>query len=140
MRRIAALMLLAVPLALGTAHAETRTERHTYLGGPGDAAWVACPDPDCPAEYVGGAQFSLEGESIAAISIADAVSSPTAGYFQFDDGAEVAVTSGAFCGSVTKPVPAGAVTLSIYVSEAFALLDCGSADVGTMGTITVAFR
>jgi hypothetical protein len=141
MRRIALLVMLALPLAFAPAHADSRTESHTYLGGTGDAAWLACPDPDCPAEYVGGAPFTLEGdESSAAIVIQDDVNAFVGGFYEVRDANDVALSSGSFCGSTTATIGAGAVSLQVFVDEAFGLIDCGSArGFGVKGTITVTF-
>lgn len=139
MRRLAVLVLLALPLAFAPAHAEAGTESHTYLGGTGDAAWVACPDPDCPAEYIGGAPFALEGdEASAAISIADDVNPNVGGYYEVLDGADVVLSSAIFCGSTTANVEGG-VALNVYVDEAFGPLDCAPRSFGVKGTISVTF-
>lgn len=137
MQRAAVLVALVGSFSLGPAHATARTESHSYLGGPGDATVVACPVPACPAEFLGGASFSLDGqEARAVLSIDDAVSSGTAGFFRISGSIEA---SGAFCGTVTTPVPAGSVVLTVYVSEAYAPADCGGPAVGTIGTVTATF-
>lgn len=137
MQRTAVLVALVGSLTLGSAHATARTESHSYLGGVGDATVVACPVAACPAEFLGGVSFPLDGREVrAALSIEDAASSQTAGFFRVSGGEEA---SGAFCGTVTTPVPAGSVVLTVYVSEAYAALDCASAGVGTIGTVTATF-
>ena len=139
MRRIPLLVLLVIPLAFGTAHAD-RSESHTYVGGTGDALILACPDPDCPAEYIGGALFTLEGdETVAAVAIEDELVDPVGGFYQFQAG-DTVLSEGAFCGTISVEVPLGASSLEVFVDEVLGPLDCpGDIGAATIGTVKVDF-
>lgn len=139
MRRLALLVLLALPLSFAPAHAEARSASATYLGGPGDVILLECPDPDCPAEYIGGAPFALDGDASAKVTITDDVNADAAAYYEVLDAGDNIVISGSICSPTTIDLTGGA-SLNIYIDEAFGPLDCGGARTfGVKGSINVDF-
>lgn len=117
-------------------------QERRYVAGPGDATTANCSGQtaaDAPA--FGGGCFDVPaGATYAKISIADATGNAVAGQYYFRDaaGATVAGTPGVFCGDRTVPVAAGSTRLTVYVSTAYAALDCAlTASPATTGTMRV---
>lgn len=135
----AVLTLASMITANGTANV---MQERRYVAGIGDVTTANCRGQtaaDAPA--LGGGCFTVPaGATYAAISIADASGGPVAGQYYFRDaaGATIAGTPGVLCSDRTVPVAQGAAALTVYVSTAYAALDCAlTAAPATTGTMRV---
>lgn len=121
-----------------------RTVEQAYIGTGGDAVNAACAGQTAPVPepYAGGGCFLIEpGDRTVKVTITDDEFANPSGFWAFRDidGNPIGGSETPFCSTFTAPVPKGAVDLTVYVDQAFALAsECGG-EPATTGTIKAVF-